>query len=66
MTLPIFFVVIFAFLLGFAVAWFWQSQQNRLQELMMEAQREQDRKHYEEKLVLVNEAKGNLKQEFEK
>jgi len=65
MTLPIFFVVIFAFLLGFAVAWFWQSQQNRLQELMMEAQREQDRKHYEEKLVLVNEAKGNLKQEFE-
>jgi len=54
MSLALLLVFIIAFLLGFAVAWLWQSQQ-----------REQERKHTEEKLVLLNEAKGNLKQEFE-
>ena len=54
MSLTLLLVFIIAFSLGFAVAWLWQSQQ-----------REQERKHTEEKLALLNEAKGNLKQEFE-
>ena len=54
-----------AFLLGFTMAWLWQYQQNRLRGQMMEAQREQDRKHYEEKIAMLSDAKANLKQEFE-
>lgn len=65
MTFSFLFIALIAFVFGFAVAWYWQSQQARLRFTMMEEQREQERKHYEEKMALVNEAKGNLKQEFE-
>lgn len=56
---PLAFLFIFvAFATGFAVAWWWQSQQAHIQ-------REQERKHFEEKLKLLEETKGSLKQEFE-
>ncbi len=58
-------IALFTFLLGFALAWFWQVQQWQVRSNAFEEQRKLEQKHYEEKLALLNEAKGNLKQEFE-
>jgi DNA recombination protein RmuC len=77
MSLPLaLLLIVVAFAAGFAVAWRWQAQQARtrmaVQEAerrLLDAQREQERqrtdKHTEEKLKLLEETRGNLKQEFE-
>jgi DNA recombination protein RmuC len=68
--------IVVAFAAGFAAAWWWQLQQARARDAvheaerrLLDAQREQERqradKHTEEKLQLLTETRGNLKQEFE-
>ena len=65
MSLVTFFIVVAAFLLGFAVAWIGLSQQARLRMSLLDAQRDQERRHYEEKLSLLANARDSLRQEFE-
>ena len=61
---PLLFLVA-GFTAGFILASRLAQSRVREQLLAQEALRDQERKHYEEKLQLLNETKNNLKQEFE-